>query len=195
VFQRQRWRETGEVAAVLGDRRPVAHIERGGDHLPPNGRDLRSVEPGHVGAGWRQATGGGAHGNDAQRSQRYGSPIELPRLIIQFPRGSAVERGLRENPPAGSAEGEIVLEAGPTDSEGALEAVAGQAVLSLPSPEALRRQAEEVHRVLVEAGTGAEPLVVVVQAAQELRADELAVIVAAARHSPRTLILRIIRDA
>ena len=53
------------------------------------------------------------------------------------------------------------MAAGPTDEDGNLEAAAaGQVVLSVPSPEALRRQAEDAGRVIREAGTGAEPLVV-----------------------------------
>jgi hypothetical protein len=89
----------------------------------------------------------------------------------------------------------VVLEAGPTDPQGALEALAGEVALSLPSPEGLRRQADEVRRVLNGAGSGAEPLVVVIEAAEELREDELSVVLEAARHSPRTVILRVIRDA
>jgi hypothetical protein len=45
------------------------------------------------------------------------------------------------------------------------------------------------------AGTGVEPLVVVVEAAEELREDELAAIVDAAGHTSRAVILRILRDA
>jgi hypothetical protein len=125
--------------------------------------------------------------------RRYGSLIELPRLIIQFPQGSAVERQLSRSMPAGTDEEEVVLEAPPTDPEGVLEPLAGQVVLSLPSPEGLARQADDVRRVIEEAGTGAEPLVVAIEAAEELREEELVVVLEAARRSPRTVILRIIR--
>jgi hypothetical protein len=88
-----------------------------------------------------------------------------------------------------------VVEAGPTDAQGNLEATtAGQVVLSLPSPEALAREAAEVRRVVGGAGTGVEPLVVVVEAAEELREEELESILAAADHASRAVILRIIRD-
>jgi hypothetical protein len=89
-----------------------------------------------------------------------------------------------------------VVEAGPTDPDGILEAPsAGQVVLSVLSPEALEREASEVRRVIGQAGTGVEPLVVVVEAAEELREDELAALLGAAKRVSRGVILRIIRDA
>jgi hypothetical protein len=121
---------------------------------------------------------------------------DQPRLIIQLPRGSAVERQLSAQEPQSVASGDVVVEAGPTDAEGHLEApAAGQVVLSLPSPEALEREAGEVRRVIGRAGTGVEPLVVVLEAAEELRDDELAAVLDAASHTSRAVILRIIRDA
>jgi ABC-type Na+ efflux pump permease subunit len=115
-----------------------------------------------------------------------------PRLIIQVPRGGAVDRQLSAQPP----ESDVVVDAGPTDAEGNLEAAAaGEVVLSIPSPEALAREADEVRRVIAGAGTGVEPLVVVVEVAEELREDELAAIVEAAGHTSRAVILRIVRDA
>jgi hypothetical protein len=90
----------------------------------------------------------------------------------------------------------VLVEVGPTDEQGALEAlVGGQPVLAVPSPEALRRDPDEVHRVIADAGTGSEPLVVEIEAAEELREDELSIVVAAARRSPRPVILRVIRQA
>jgi hypothetical protein len=121
---------------------------------------------------------------------------DQPRLIIQLPRGGAVDRQLSGQRPQSVAGGEVVVEVGPTDAEGRLEAPsAGQVVLSLPSPEALEREAAEVRRVIGQAGTGVEPLVVVVEAAEELREDELAAVLDAAGHTSRAVILRIIRDA
>jgi hypothetical protein len=88
-----------------------------------------------------------------------------------------------------------VVEAGPTDAKGVLEApAAGQVVLSLLSPEALEREASEVGRVIGQAGMGVEPLVVVVEAAEELREAELAALLSAASHTSRAVILRIVRD-
>jgi hypothetical protein len=119
-----------------------------------------------------------------------------PNLIIQVPRGSAVQRQLRELPPSSVAGGEVVVEVGATDDEGNLEAAAaGEVVLSVPSPEALAREADEVRRVIAQAGTGVEPVVVVVEAADELRDDELAPALAATAHTSRPVILRVIRDA
>jgi len=118
-----------------------------------------------------------------------------PRLIIELPRGGAVERQLERERPEAIASGEVVLEAGPTDEHGNLEApAAGQLVYSVPSPEALPREADEIRDVLQRAGTGAEPLVVAVEAAEELRADELAAVLRAAEHGSRPAILRIVRD-
>ncbi|MBV9005377.1 MAG: hypothetical protein JO181_12020, partial [Solirubrobacterales bacterium] len=72
---------------------------------------------------------------------------------------------------------------------------AGEVVLSVPSPETLSREADEVRRVITRAGAGIEPLVVVVEAAEEVRQEELAVVVEAAEHSPRPVILRVVRSA
>jgi len=118
-----------------------------------------------------------------------------PRLIIQLPDGGAVDRQLSAQAPPSVASGDVVVEIGPTDDQGDLEAAAaGQVVLSVPSPEALARQADEVRDVIAGAGTGVEPLVVVVEAAEELREDELAAMLEAAGHTSRAVILRIIRD-
>jgi hypothetical protein len=118
-----------------------------------------------------------------------------PKLIIQVPRGGAVDRQLDTDPPQIVADGEVVVTAGPTDAEGHLDPpAAGEVVLSVPSPEALAREADEVRQVLARAGTGVEPLVVVVEAAEELREDELAAVAQAAQHAPRAVILRVLRD-
>ena len=64
-----------------------------------------------------------------------------PRLIVQLPRGSAVERQLSVQAPQSVANGEVVVIAGPTDANGHLEPpAAGKVVLSVPSPEALARR-------------------------------------------------------
>jgi hypothetical protein len=121
---------------------------------------------------------------------------DQPRLIVQLPRDGAVGRQLRTQAPESVVSGDVVVEVGPTDAEGHLEPpAAGQVVLSLPSPEALERDAGEVRRVIAEAGTGVEPLVVVVEAAEVLRDEELAALIDAAGHSSRAVILRIMRDA
>ncbi len=118
-----------------------------------------------------------------------------PAQIIQLPRGGAVDRQLSAQAPQSVASGAVVVEGGLTDGEGHLEpTAAGEVVLSVPSPEGLVREADEVRRVLDLAGTGVQPLVVEVEAAEELREDELAVVLEAARHAKRAVILRIIRD-
>jgi hypothetical protein len=118
-----------------------------------------------------------------------------PVLIVQVPRGGAVDRQISAQAPESVTSGEVVVERGPTDARGHLEPpAAGQVVLSVLSPEALRREAEEVSRVIEQAGTGVEPIVVVVEAAEELRADELAAVLDPARQSSRPVILRVIRD-
>jgi hypothetical protein len=90
----------------------------------------------------------------------------------------------------------MVIDAGPADEAGDLESPnVGEVVLSVPSPETLARERDEVRRVIVCAGKGAEPLVVLVEAAEELREDELAGVLDAAQGSSRPVILRIIRDA
>jgi hypothetical protein len=118
------------------------------------------------------------------------------RLIVQVPRGGSVERRFGAGPPSGVAAGDIVVDARPADERGRLEPPgAGQVVLSVPSPETLTREPEEVRRVIDRAGSGVEPLVVVVEAAEELREDELAVVLDAADRSPRPVILRVMGDA
>lgn len=107
-----------------------------------------------------------------------------------------MERGLREAPPAAASGDDVVVQTAATDAEGNLEAtMGGEIVLSVPSPEALRRQADDVHAVLDRAGTGDEPLVIVVESAEELRDAELDPVVAAARRARRAVILRVIHPA
>jgi hypothetical protein len=104
-----------------------------------------------------------------------------PALIVQVPRGGAVDRQLEASPP----HDEVVVTALGTG---------GEVVLSVPSPETLERESDEVRRVIAHAGTGTEPLVVEVEAAEELRGEELAAVVEAARHASRSVILRVLRD-
>jgi hypothetical protein len=122
--------------------------------------------------------------------------ILQPSLIVQVARGGAVNRQLEADALPSMDSGKVVVEAGPTDAEGNLEAsAAGQVVLSLPSPEALEREAGQVRRVIAHAGTGIEPLIVEIEAAEELRENELDALLDATRHASRTVILRIVRDA
>lgn len=117
-----------------------------------------------------------------------------PTLILEVPAGSTVQRGLAASPPDSVRSGAVVVQAGPTDARGVLEAAAaGEVVMSAPSPETLRREPDSVARVIDRAGTGVEALVIEVGVAEEIREDELAVVVEASRRSARPVILRIIR--
>jgi hypothetical protein len=120
---------------------------------------------------------------------------EQPTLIIQVPRGSAIERQLGADPPAAIRGDDVLVQAAPTDDKGNLEAMAGEVVLSVPAPEELVRQADEVQRVLRHAGTGTAPLVIVVEAGEELEDEQAALVVEAARRARRPVILRIIRPS
>jgi hypothetical protein len=118
-----------------------------------------------------------------------------PALIVQVPGGSAIERQLRDQPPSVLTSEDVLVQTGPTDGEGNLEEMAGQVVLSVPSSEELARHAQDVERVLREAGTGTAPLVIVVGAAEEFEDDEVEPVVDAARRAPRPVILRVIRPS
>jgi hypothetical protein len=110
-------------------------------------------------------------------------------LIIQLPAGSALDRQLQEDPPPSVTSGRAVIESLTADPEGRIvPPEAGEVVLSLLSPEALRREADTVRREVLEAD-GDEPPVVVLQVAEELREDELSVLVRAADQAKRTVIL------
>ncbi|HYB27176.1 MAG TPA: hypothetical protein VEF89_11225 [Solirubrobacteraceae bacterium] len=117
-------------------------------------------------------------------------------LIIQVPRDGPVDRQLsRERPPSLSGR-EVVVEPVPADAEGNINPPpAGEVVLSVPSPASLAREADEVRRVIDRAGRGVEPIVVVVEAAEEFLDEELAPVVEAAGRASRPVIVRVIRSA
>lgn len=90
----------------------------------------------------------------------------------------------------------MLVEVGDADPHGNLEGTdAGEVVLSFPSPASLVREREEVGRVLANAGTGTAPLVVVIEAAEELTDEEITIVFDAAEHADRPVILRVIRNA
>src|SRR5271167_4611860 len=100
----------------------------------------------------------GALPEGRERFAKVGPMAFQPKLIIELPRGSAVDRQLASETLPSIASGDVVVEVGPTDADGQLEAqVAGQVVLSLLSPEALERESGQVRRVIAHAGTGIEP--------------------------------------
>jgi hypothetical protein len=119
-----------------------------------------------------------------------------PILIVQVPDGSEVERQLAAAPPESVTGGQVVVEVIPADDAGVLEPPdVGEVVATLPSPEALRREAAELRRVIGGAGPGSQPIVIVVEAAEELREDELAAALQTSSHASRAVILRVMRDA
>jgi hypothetical protein len=113
-------------------------------------------------------------------------------LIIQVPAGSPVDRQLDQDPPPSVSSGRAVVEPLDAASDGTIEPPeAGQVVLTYLSPEALRREPEQVRQEIRQAN-GNEPPVVVIEVAEELREDELSVLVQAAEHAGRTVLLCIL---
>jgi hypothetical protein len=113
-------------------------------------------------------------------------------LIIQVPAGSVVDRQLELDPPPSVASGRAVIERVAANVDGTIQPPeAGQVVLSFLSPEALRREADQVGRE-IRPDDPSEPPVVVIEVAEELREDELAALLKAAEQAGRTVILCIL---
>jgi hypothetical protein len=90
----------------------------------------------------------------------------------------------------------VLVQTGATDDQGVLEPpIGGEVVLSVPSSESLERQGDDVQSVIRQAGTGTAPLVIVVEAAESLRQEDLEPVVAAASRASRPVILRVIRPS
>jgi hypothetical protein len=118
-----------------------------------------------------------------------------PSVIVQLPRDSAIDHELRAYPLPSVASGQVVLDHVQPGPDGRLEPPeAGEIVMSVLSPEALREQSE-VRDVIRQAPAEHEPLVIIVEAAEELREDELAVVVDAAERAHRRVIIRLMADA
>jgi hypothetical protein len=118
------------------------------------------------------------------------------RVIVELARDGAVDRYLRADPPPSLASDQVVLdhiEADPPGGIGPPEA--GEVVMSVLSPEALTRDAQELRDAVAGAEVSDEPLTIVVEAAEYLREDELAVVLDAARRADRLVVLRIMADA
>jgi hypothetical protein len=126
-------------------------------------------------------------------AQRYDPPVaNQAEVIVQLPRGSSVDVSLREEPPGAVTDGRVVLEHLPAAPDGTLTPLrAGEVVLTVSSPEALRREPDEVRDAIAGAAADGDPLVVLVEGAEFLREDELDAVLAAARQSSRLVILRI----
>jgi hypothetical protein len=117
------------------------------------------------------------------------------RVIVQLARDGAVDRYLRAEPPPTLASDQVVLDHIEVDPPGDIgPPEAGVVVMSVLSPEGLR-DAQEVRDAVGQAEAGDEAVTIVVRAAEELREDELAVVLDAARRADRLVIVRIIADA
>jgi len=112
-------------------------------------------------------------------------------VIVQLPRGSTVDQYLRTYPPPSLASGRVVVDQVAAEPGGRLgPPETGEVVMSVLSPEALTRDQQQVRDVIRHAA-GAGPLVIIVEAAEELREDELAVVLDAAARSRRDVVLRV----
>jgi uncharacterized protein YwlG (UPF0340 family) len=119
-----------------------------------------------------------------------------PRVIVELARDGSVDRQLRADPPPSLAGGRVVLDHVVGDESGNIGLPeAGEVVLSVLSPEGLTRERREVRDVVRRTEHTDRPLVIVVEAAEELREDELAVVLDAAEAAGRLVILRILADA
>ncbi len=116
-------------------------------------------------------------------------------LIVQVPRDGAVDRNWRENTLASIASHKIIVERLPAEPGGTLAPPeAGKVIMSVLSPESLRDQ-DEVRSVIDGAAAGEEALVILVEAAEYLREEELAVVLDAANRAHRLVIVRVMADA
>jgi hypothetical protein len=107
-----------------------------------------------------------------------------------------VDQYLRTYPPPSVASGRVVLDQMAAEPDGRLGPLeTGEVVMSVPSPEALTRDQQEVQDVIRHAAAGAGPLVIIVQAAEELREDELAVVLDAAARARRDVVVRVMAGA
>ena len=123
-------------------------------------------------------------------------------LIVQVPRGGAVDRNWREDAvdfeglPPSIASGQVIVERLDPGVDGGLEPPeAGEIIMSVLSPEAFTSEPDEVRAVIDGASPGEQALVILIEAAEYLREDELAVALDAANRSHRLVILRVMADA
>ncbi len=116
-------------------------------------------------------------------------------VIVQLARDGLVDRQLRADPPPSVVDGRVVLDHIAGGSGGRLgPPAAGEIVLSVLSPEALR-EAQEVSDAVGSAEGGDEPPLIIVEAAEELRQEELDAVLDAADRAQRVVILRVMADA
>jgi len=117
-------------------------------------------------------------------------------VIVQVPRGGAVDRYLRTYPPPSVASGRAVVDRVAAEPDGRLgPPEAGEVVMSVLSPEGLRSDQQQVRDVIRQAAPDSGPLVIVIEAAEELREDELAAVLDAAARADRAVVLRVMAGA
>jgi hypothetical protein len=117
-------------------------------------------------------------------------------VIVQLARDGAVDRNFRADPPPSLASGKVALDHVADAAAGALgPPEVGEVVLSVLSPEALVRERQELRQVIRHAKAGDQPVVITVEAAEQLREDELDAVLDAAAHARRPVILRVMSDA
>jgi hypothetical protein len=117
-------------------------------------------------------------------------------LIVQLPLGGAADQNLRADPPPSVRTGRVVVDQVAPGSDGRLApSETGEVILSVLSPETLAREPERVRNVLRGAPALDEPLLIIVEAAEELREDELTVVADAAAKTRRRVILRVMSDS
>lgn len=115
-------------------------------------------------------------------------------VIIQLPRDSSIDANLRQDPPASLTDRRVVLEHLTAGPDGKLTPPeTGEILLTVPSPEALRRHADELLELATDAEEDSGPLVVVIEGAEYLRENELAAALDAAAASKRVLIVCILQ--
>ena len=116
-------------------------------------------------------------------------------LVVELTRGSAVDRNVRADVPPSIKSGRVALDHIEADDLGRLSPPpAGQVVLTVLSPEALRRDPQVVRDAIAQADSD-QPPVIVVEAGEYLREDEIAAVLDAADRADRTVILRVVTDA
>ena len=80
------------------------------------------------------------------------------KLIIQVPHGSSIDLYLKADPPAAIADVRVIVEhLGAGDDGRLLPPEAGEVVLTVPSPEALRREPEPVTGAISTADAAGPP--------------------------------------
>jgi hypothetical protein len=116
-------------------------------------------------------------------------------LIVELTRDSAVDRNVRADLPPSIKSGRVALDHIEADDLGRLSPPpGGEVVLTVLSPEALRRDPQVVRDAIAQADSD-QPPVIVVQAGEYLREDEIAAVLDAADRADRTVILRVLTDA